>query len=166
MVPQSFINLVDILNSELNDSDDEGAPTLFEVSPYYNNENAIEVLKTKNNILTLLSLNCQSINAKFAQLETYVQDFETSEFKFSLICLQETWLSDNCDVSLFHLDGYNFEYKPKRCSTHGGVGIYIRDYLEYTVLPFDGNENVWDGIFIEIKMNCGNLQNKKKNYSG
>jgi len=161
MIPQS---LVDILNSDLNDNDDEGAvaPTLFEISPYYDNQNAIELLKTKTNTLTLLSLNCQSLNSKFTQLETYVRDLDNSEFKFSLICLQETWLSDDCDASLFQLEGYNFEYKPKRCSTHGGVGIYIGESIEYTVLPFDSNANIWDGIFIEIGVNLGNSQHKKR----
>jgi hypothetical protein len=154
-------SLLEILDTDFNE-EDEGAPTLFELSPYYEFESAAQLLKTKSNMLTLLSLNCQSLNSKFAQLQGYINDFENSNFKFSIICLQETWLSENHDTSLLQLEGYKFIHQPRGCSIHGGVAIYLRDCFEYKILPYHGNLDIWDGIFIEIVLSSGNLPDHKR----
>ena len=37
------------------------------------------------------------------------------------ICLQETWLSENSDTSLLHIDGFNLIMQGKICSAHADV---------------------------------------------
>ena len=51
--------------------------------------------------------NIQSINAKYSALEAYVNDVSSLNFKFSIICLQESWISENYDLSLIQLTGYD-----------------------------------------------------------
>ena len=158
-------SLIDLLNSDIidaNDDDNDGAPDLFEISPYYTNDDAIQVLKSKTNSLKLLSLNCQSLKAKFSQLQIYLNEFDNAECPFSIICVQETWISDHEDTSLLQLDGYNFISQPKQCSMHGGVGIYLKDTFDYKILPILGNVDVWDGIFIEFNVNIIDSSQKKK----
>jgi len=152
-------SLLDVLDSDLGD-DDEGAPTLIENSPYYTNEEAVDLLKTRPNALTLLSLNCQSLQSKFSQLQIYNEFFEENGCPFSIISLQETWLSNDYDTSHLQLNGYDFIHVPRQCSLHGGVGIYIRNTLIYQVLHIKGNPEVWDGIFIEITLKCSNSEKK------
>ena len=47
------------------------------------------------------------------------------------MCIQETWLTDQSDVSLFKIDGYNLISQGKKCSAHGGLAIYLNDILNY-----------------------------------
>ena len=155
-------SLLNILGTQL-DENEEGAPVIIEQSPYYDNEKAIELLREKQNMLTLLSLNCQSLHSKFPQLQGYLKNMENFNFNFSIICVQETWLSLEHDDTLYQLDGYNFVQTVRRCSTHGGVGIYIKNSLNYKVLPYIGNVDIWDGIFIEFYLSdTNNITQKKK----
>ena len=76
-------------------------PNLLEHSPYYNNEDAIDLLKRKHNAFSILSLNCQSFPAKFKQLKIYIEKYKIAHCPFTVIALQETWLSENHDTSFF-----------------------------------------------------------------
>ena len=66
-------SLLDLLHLEYDDDDlDEGIPDLLVQSPYYSNEDAIQVLNNKENLFNLISLNCQSLSAKLDQLQVYI----------------------------------------------------------------------------------------------
>ena len=75
-----------------------------------------------------MSLNFQSINAEFYQLNIKVQQLKGNGYEFSAICLQETWLSNDSDASLFKIDGYNLISQGKMCLSHGGLAIYVSEY--------------------------------------
>lgn len=145
------ISLMDLIEAT-NDNDDDEQPTLFQPSPYYNTQSAIDLLKDKSNMFTVLSLNCQSLCSKIEELRIYLNIFE-NYFRFSAICIQETWLSDNADLSLLQIDGYNLISRGKSSSTHGGVAIYLRENFSYTILDINSETNVFDGLFIEIVIN-------------
>ena len=81
--------------------DDTGEPLLFQNSPYYENSEFIDLLSEKYDIFSVYSLNCQSINAKFELLKSYIEIYNSNEHKISAICLQETWLAADSDTSLF-----------------------------------------------------------------
>ena len=49
---------------------------------------------------------------------------------FGAICLQETWLSSDADVSLLHIPGYKLIHQGSKCTRHGGLIIYLHE--EYT----------------------------------
>ena len=145
-------SLIDLLHLEYDEDDLDGGemPNLFEHSPYYSNEETIQVLKDKNNLLNILSLNCQSILSKFNQLQVYIDYYNNFGISFSVICIQETWLSKDHDVTSLQIDGYYFIYKPKVASLHGGVAFYIKNTLDYTILPTTINDDICDSFFIEI----------------
>jgi len=158
-------SLIELLSTEYihNAIDsDENMPNLFEESPYYNDNEAIELLKHKHNAFSILSLNCQSLQAKFDQLKIYVETFVNSLCPFSIIALQETWLTENHDISLLQLEGYTLLHKPKSCSAHGGVALYLRGNHEYKTLTINSESNTWDGIFVEVVLNCSNFRNTQK----
>ena len=48
-------------------------------------------------------------------------------------CLQETWLSENHDLSQFYIDGYTCINQSKSCSYKGGLLIYLCDDFQYKI---------------------------------
>ena len=82
---------------------------------------------------SILSSNIQSINAIFDELEIFVELLNTINFKFSIICLQETWKSKNENLSQFNLQGYELIAQWKNCSNKGGLIIYVDKQYNYAV---------------------------------
>ena len=120
------------------------------MSSYYDDDSLNNLFKDKANSFCILSLNCQSINAKFDQLNIKVQQLKSNGYEFSAICLQETWLSSDSDTSLFKIDGYNLISQGKMCSSHGGLAIYISEKFNCSTIDLNINSQIWEGQFIEI----------------
>ena len=105
-----------------------------------------------NGKLTLMSLNCQSINSKISNLHTLIEQCLTNECHFDIIGLQETWLSEsNYHGPNLAIEGYHFIHANKRLTSHGGLGFYINSDLEYIVRhDLDMQSNVFESLCIEI----------------
>ena len=75
----------------LNNNDDNGhpddEPNIVQMSSYYDDDSLNNLFKDKGNSFCILSLNCQSINAKFDQLNIKVQQLKSNGYEFSAICL-------------------------------------------------------------------------------
>ena len=114
-------SLRDLLSTESDDmfNIDESIPTLMADSPYFTNDEVIYILKDKNNAISIFGLNCQSLQSKFDQLKIYMHSYYSSQCPFTIIALQETWLTDFHDVTSFELEGYNLIMKPRSSSSHG-----------------------------------------------
>ena len=54
---------------------------------------------------TIMSLNCQSLNASFLIYKFLIDLFAESNNPFQVLCLQETWLEnvDFLDMGQFHI---------------------------------------------------------------
>ena len=157
------LSLTDLMEEGETDGrhNDENDPTILQHSPYLKNNDFIKILKEKENSFKIISLNCQSLNAKFEMLRTYVNSFNDSNSKLDAICLQETWLTADADLSLLQLPGYNLISQGKSCSAHGGVALYLSDKYEYQVVNMDVTSEFWDGQFVEIYVNDKHLVRKK-----
>ena len=94
-------------------------------SSYYDFEIFYSVTKNNNKKFSILSSNIQSINAKFSELEAFLNDLFSLHLKLSIIWLQESWLSDTDDVSLIQLSGYDCLSQEKSCINKGGLITYI-----------------------------------------
>ena len=113
----------------------------FDFSPYDNLDlnckyyDEISFLEHSKNTkgLSLLNLNVQSLAAKFENLNSFLIGL-SNNFTFDIICLQEIWQIGNED--LFQIDGYHpMIYKCRKNRVQGGgVAIFIRDTLTFTVL--------------------------------
>ena len=83
------------------------------------------------------------------------------ERSFDILPLSETWLKD--DVNLLEyvqIPGYKFSYKNRNERTGGGVGLYIKDSIEYKVRH---DLNTIDERIEHLRIECkGN--NCNKNY--
>ena len=77
-----------------------------------------------------------------------------NHFKFSAICLQETWLTDNDDMCLFSLPGYECISQGKHCIGKGGLVIYVDNtYTSKVKLNINMHE-YWEGLIVHIT-GCG-----------
>lgn len=141
-------NLIDILNLNENDV---GAPDIFQNSPYIDDENFINIMKNRKNVFLLLSLNIQSLAAKIDELKIYLEKYEQEQIFFSVISMQETWITENSDLPQLNLPGYNLIQKTSSCSTHGGVAFYISKHYKYNILEISKVSEIWDGLFVQIE---------------
>ena len=146
-----------ISNSCLNNSlsignaiDENNELPIIRRSSYYDFDTFSSLAKKQGKQLSILSSNIQSINAKFSELEAYVNDVSSSNFKFSIICLQESWLSENDDLSLIQLTGYDCISQGKSCSSKGGLLIYIDKRFDYEVKMNLNTYEHWEGQIIQI----------------
>ena len=146
--------------SKHNDSDET------EASPYYNidvacpylDENEFLEKHGKNKDVSLLSLNVQSLNAKFSSLREFIDHFKCKNFNFDIMALQEIYQIE--DPSLFNIPGYaQLVYKDRKNGHGGGVGYYVNSKLKFSVRDDLSIfiEGICECLFIEIE-----LSNKKK----
>ena len=73
-----------------------------------------------------------------------------STYGFDIICIQETWLKRDIDVSLLQLSGYSLINQMKSCSEHGGLIIYVNYDLNCSVFMRVETSPVLEGLFIEV----------------
>ena len=101
-----------------------------------------------------------NIVSKRKKLDSFGMLMDDLQHDFSLLGVTETWLK-NDECALFDIEGYNTVKKHRQNQSCGGVAIYIKDSMEYTVrndlVTF--NEYI-ESIFIEIDKEC---MNAKKN---
>ena len=70
-----------------------------------------------------------------------------------MICLQETWLSENDDLSPFQIEGYSCVSQGKSCSNKGGLLLYIDSKFTFeTKMNFNTYQH-WEGITVNISGN-------------
>ena len=139
-------DLISILSTE-EDSEDE--IKMFKNSHYYDWDGLLDILITRQGAFTTLSLNSQSIRAKFDKILCLVNFLQSKRCHLSAICTQETWLNDDDDVSLLQIPGYNLITQGKYVSEHGGLFIYLLEELNYTVRQTE-KATTWEGLFIDI----------------
>jgi len=107
--------------------------------------------------LSILSINVQSINAKFSDLLDFLSNFSSDSY-LDVICLQELWqFPSNVE---FKLPGYSpLVYKLRSNNVNGGgVGIYVKSNIEFSVEPVLSifHDRVFESIVIEITNQAGN----------
>ena len=122
--------------------EDENIPDFtFNNSPYENTlflceySSEIDILKKfKNqNKPSVLSINIQSLQAKFNSLCTFINNMQVNSCEPDIICLQEIWKIPGSEF--FIIDGYHpIVYKSRHSNMHGGgVGIYVKKHLNFTL---------------------------------
>ena len=91
----SLTHLLDVISPDM-----ENEVALVQSSKYYDDENFKIELNSINNRLCILSLNCQSINAKYEKLKLFLDDVNTQN-PISVICIQESWANEKNGYEIF-----------------------------------------------------------------
>ncbi|KAI4455817.1 endonuclease/exonuclease/phosphatase family [Holotrichia oblita] len=88
--------------------------------------------------ITLAHLNIRSLLPSFNDVAEVVLDNN-----YSILCISETWLRDGIDAAALGIDNYSFVHRD-RPSRGGGVAMYIKNDLKFTVLQMSYNiEQLW-----------------------
>ena len=148
-------NLNNVLNNSLSISSETGAPSPH--SPYYDHDSLIKHFKQHIDEFKILSLNCQSLNAKVDQLQVLINELSQHDIYIDAICLQETWFKETEIPPSIQIPNYQTINQPKHCSEHGGLLIYIRDTYEYEQLTTNNKSDHWESQFIKIQLQSESL---------
>ena len=130
-------------------------------------------LQNNRNNFAVFTLNVQSLNSKFSEIQSLISDLNKDNLLFDAICFQETWLHTNDDVGIFHLPAYNIIHKGKICCGHGGLVIYLNNRYTHTLRSdLYKDSTIWEGLFIDItgeniinKITLGNIYKPPKDNS-
>ena len=139
-----------ILDTYLTNDDSVNSATLLS-SPYCSLDGLVALSSNiQLNHFSVLSLNCQSISSKFDQILLLVHELNHNGLEFGAICLQESWLGEDADLSLYQIQNYICISQGKYSSNHAGLIIYIHvgiTFINYTipVKPTD-----WECLIIKI----------------
>ena len=147
---QNSLNNIIAPDGHINEDDNDDLYDLIRHSFYYSDKQIVSHLKERRHNFSILSMNVASLNAKFDQIKIYVELLKAHNCELSIICLQESWLSDISETSLFQLDRYTMLSQGKICSGHGGLVIYVSNRFHYKHLSLYKRSDVWEGQFIEI----------------
>jgi hypothetical protein len=112
-------------------------------------EKAAQLLPTliQETSLSILHQNCQSFNSHFNEFMTFITSLEA---KFSIYAISELWCNKVEDFSHYDtLDGYEFKPKQRKRKTGGGVGMYVKNGIDFEILDIE--IEMVDSLWIEIK---------------
>ena len=138
----SFSHLLVQISPEI-----ENETNLLEHSKYYNDVDFKSVLhNVSSSKLSILSLNCQSINAKFEKLKIFLDDVNKGH-PIAAICIQESWGPEEMEMSYFFLPNYSMV-------NHGGLILHIHDDFACKELnneiAFLYESNLFESMSVEI----------------
>ena len=159
--------------------DSEDTDHTFPNSPYIDILSDSPIEKPHRKSFNVLSVNIQSINAKFNNLLPYLEILRSKGLSLDAIQIQETWCSivNEGDLELikqiYRIPGYNLYAFGKKVCAHGGLFTYVKDEYKCSVRPFCQNSTIYEGLFIDInsdkflkKITLGNIYRpSKKNNS-
>ena len=149
------------LNSLLQFGDNaEVSENCYSPSDYYDIESFIKLTKNTKQAFSSLTLNIESIQAKFDILLSFVESISQHDFYFDTLFLQETWLTDKqCesdDIKRFDIPGYQTIPLGRKCGRKGGLIIYLHDKYKYVLRDnLYKASNDWEGLFVDVT-HCNN----------
>ena len=142
----SFLKVLGIDNEENNEIN------ITNPSPYYSLEQFVDYIHTLKDKFVVLSLNIQSINAKFDNFTILIDVINKQNSLIDAICLQETWLDEHDDLSIFQIPNYYCISQPKHCSTHAGLVIYLNKKYNYEIIDISHKSDIWEDLFIHVSI--------------
>src|SRR5882724_5185459 len=101
------------------------------------------------NCFSLLNINIQSLSKNYDNLNCFLATFNK---QFNIIGLTEIWLQSSLQASFYNNSGYSFECSLRDNSRYGGVGIYIKNTISYSIISYNilsGAESIWLKITVE-----------------
>ena len=136
----------------------------YRTSNYIDIDTFYTKMASYSSMFSTLSLNIESLNAKYDKLCAFITELGNQNIKFSAIVLQETWLSVNDDINLFTIPGYKIIHQGYHCGRKGGLLIYLHDKYTYSHRDVYAPSKHWEGLFIDIhhedldkKLTLGNI---------
>ena len=111
--------------------DDELDDFLVRVE-YVDSADILNAVSTDPNSFRFLCVNVRSLvnNTNFSKLEALVT---TLSIRLDVIAVTETWIQSSSAGPFKNLKGYNFISNNRLICRGGGVGLYIKDNLVFSI---------------------------------
>ncbi len=138
----------------IGDINDDSEPQFLSPSNYQDLDTIEPFIAENRQNFTVFSVNIECINTKFSELQILLKYLkEKYQFNFSVICLQECWLSDDEEVGDLDIPGYQVLPQKYQCSRKGGLVTYV--YHEFsakdTKLFKPSPKRLWEAQSVNIK---------------
>ena len=89
----------------------------------------LDILKQHKCHTSIAHINVQSLLSTFDAFSLMM-----NTYNFDIVALSETWLKESHHLQNYvQINGYNATFKNRENKKGGGVGLYIKDHLKYTV---------------------------------
>ena len=136
--------------THLLNTDDNEELNVIRHSPYISDDQLLQYRSITQNGLSVFSLNCQSLHAKFDYIKLLIETFQLKNCALQVVCLQETWVSSDTDLSLYMIPGYHLISTSHYASSHGGLIMYLSKKWDYSIKTCDTTSNIWERQIVEI----------------
>ena len=123
---------------------------IIRCSPYGSNDLVIQSRENCQNGMSIVSLNCQSLHAKFDYIRLLIDKVANNNCVLPVLCLQESWFSCETDLSPYIIPGYHMISTGHYASNHGGLVIYLNKKWEYKLIADGTDLKLWVRQSIEI----------------
>ena len=124
--------------------------SLIHDSLYIDTEALSAFLTPLKDSFSVISLNIQSLNAKFDSLVPFLSELHDENFNFSALCFQETWVKDGNGYSLLSIPDYTAIPYAASVSSHSGLVTYLHKSFTYKQRQFTFRSDIWEGQFIDV----------------
>ena len=120
---------------------------------YYSESSFINLVKRAPNDLIFLSLNIQSISAKYTALGNFLDELKSNNVTPDFFALQELWKVHN---QVYDIPGYNFYYSTRKLGQGGGAGAFVKkEYVCSKILHNFFLENIMESLTLKIEIPDG-----------
>ena len=126
------------------------APNLIHPSPYYTID-ALPPAFDERRPPQYFKPKCTKHQLKIWQHTSTSRYSKKSNVNFHIICIQESWLKEGSDMSLFQIDGYQCISQGTQCGAHGGLVTYIESSLNCSKINIENRSSIWEGLFVFVK---------------
>ena len=100
---------------------------------------------SKTFVPNILLSNVMSLAPKIDELRYYI-----TYSNLDLVCLTETWLQEHIYNNVVAISDFNLLRRDRKDRQHGGVCIYIRDSIQFSLLD-DLSEPSFEVIWVKIR---------------
>lgn len=107
--------------------------------------------KHTNNLFFVPSLglsNVMSLAPKIDEVGVFL-----SEHNLDVFCVTETWLKDSISDNVINVNNYSIARKDRSLAQHGGVCIYIKNSINYTILREYEDPNSAEVLWVKLTPN-------------
>ena len=103
--------------------------------------------QSKQFVPWLLLSNVIALSPEVDELSHVVQNAN-----YDLVCITETWPQQYIPDSVVAINGYNVIRLDRRVSTHGGVCMYVKDTIPYSVLKdLEDESDVLEVLWVKLR---------------
>ena len=117
----------------------------------YFTEDSFSKKYAQSNDLIFLNVNVQSLASKFISLISFLDNLNRSEIKPDIFSVQEIW---KLQKEFYDIPNYNFYCTTRKKGQGGGVGIYVKNSFNTSLLKEESIfiEHVFESIVLKVEI--------------